>query len=166
MNPDVREQLDDLRSTVEDARSRPMSHSVVVNRDELLETLDKLERAIEAATAESERVVAQREEVLAEGEAIAIELVRQAELRRDALVSDSEVFRVGQRRADELLASAHAEAAALRADVEAYIGQRFATLEESLERTLTEVRRGVAQLNGQAAPGTHATVLPHDQATA
>ena len=33
MNPDVREQLDDLRSTVEDARSRPMSHSVVVNRD-------------------------------------------------------------------------------------------------------------------------------------
>jgi 16S rRNA G966 N2-methylase RsmD len=86
VNPDVREQLDDLRSTVEDARSRPMSHSVVVNRDELLETLDRLERAIEAATAESERVVAQREEVLAEGEAIAIELVRQAELRRDALV--------------------------------------------------------------------------------
>ena len=166
MNPDVREQLDDLRSTVEDARSRPMSHSVVVNRDELLETLDKLERAIAAATAESDRVLAQREEVLAEGEAIAIELVRQAELRRDALVSDSEVFRVGQHRADELLASAHAEAAALRADVEAYIGQRFATLEESLERTLTEVRRGVAQLNGQATPGTHATVLPHDQATA
>jgi hypothetical protein len=147
MNEAVRRELADLRALVEDARSMPMSGSVVVNRPDLLAAVERLEAAAEQASAESADVLARRDEVLAEGEEIAIEVVRQAELRRDELVSDSEVFRVAQRRSDEMLAGARAEADALRADAERYIEQRFAQFEHSLERTLGEVRRGIAHLS-------------------
>jgi hypothetical protein len=61
------------------------------------------------------------------------------------------VFRLAQRRADEVLAAAQADSDALRKETEAYIEQRFANFEHSLERTLTEVRRGMANLSGRGA---------------
>ena len=86
-------------------------------------------------------------------------MVRQAELERDKLVSDSEVFRVAQREADALLTAARSEAAALRADTDRYIEARFSSFEHALDRTLGEVRRGIAHLNG----GNGSFVLPTDQ---
>ncbi len=159
MNPDVVRRVEELRGLIEDARAMPMSGSVVVNKHDLFESLERVEQALGVATTESERIVTERAEVLAEGESIASEVVRQAELERDKLVSDSEVFRVGQREADALLTAARAEAAALRADTDRYIEARFSSFEHALDRTLGEVRRGIAHLNG----GNGSFVLPPDQ---
>ena len=159
MSAEVAQRLDELRGLVEDARAMPMSGSVVVNKHDLLATLERVEQALDSATTESARIVTERTEVLAEGESIAIEVVRQAELERDKLVSDSEVFRVAQREADALLTAARSEAAALRADTDRYIEARFSSFEHALDRTLGEVRRGIAHLNG----GNGSFVLPTDQ---
>ena len=162
MNAEVAGRLAELRSLIEDARAMPMSGSVVINKHELFETLGRVEKAFAAATAESERIEAERAEVVAEGESIAIEVVRQAELERDKLVSDSEVFRVGQREADEVTTAARAAAQALRRDTDRYIESRFASFEHALERTLAEVRHGIEHLNG----GNGSFVLPTDQTPA
>ncbi|MET1058248.1 MAG: hypothetical protein ABWX84_01535 [Nocardioides sp.] len=159
MNADVAGRLAELRSLIEDARAMPMSGSVVVNKHDLFENLEKVERSLAVASTESDRIVTERAQVLAEGESIAIEVVRQAELERDKLVSDSEVFRVAQREADALLTDARSEAAALRADTDRYIEARFSSFEHALDRTLGEVRRGIAHLNA----GNGSFVLPTDQ---
>ena len=159
MNADVVRRVEELRGLIEDARAMPMSGSVVVNKHDLFESLERVEQALGVATTESERIVTERAEVLAEGESIAIEVVRQAELERDKLVSDSEVFRVAQREADTVLTAARAEAAALRADTDRYIEARFSSFEHALDRTLGEVRRGIAHLNA----GNGSFVLPTDQ---
>jgi hypothetical protein len=159
VNAEVASRLAELRTLVEDARAMPMSGSVVINKHDLFETLARVEQALDVATVEAERIVSERVEVLAEGESIAIEVVRQAELERDKLVSDSEVFRVGQREADAVLTAARSEAAALRADTDRYIEGRFSSFEHALDRTLGEVRRGIAHLNG----GNGSFVLPTDQ---
>jgi hypothetical protein len=159
VNAEVASRLAELRTLVEDARAMPMSGSVVINKHDLFETLARVEQALDVATVEAERIVSERVEVLAEGESIAIEVVRQAELERDKLVSDSEVFRVGQREADAVLTAARSEAAALRADTDRYIEARFSSFEHALDRTLGEVRRGIAHLNG----GNGSFVLPTDQ---
>ncbi|MBD8869015.1 hypothetical protein [Nocardioides donggukensis] len=166
MNEEVRREVEALRSAVRDARSMPMSASAVVNRGELLDAIDRLEVALNAAGAESADVVARRDEVLAEGESIAIEVVRQAELRRDTLVSDSEVFRLAQREADRILSEARTESAALRKEVDSYVEQRFAQFEHTLERTLSEVRRGIVHLTGSSQfdqPGTQPDSRPDAQ---
>ena len=159
MSAEVSQRVEELRGLIEDARAMPMSGSVVVNKHDLLATLERVEQALANATTESTRIVSERTEVLAEGESIAIEVVRQAELERDKLVSDSEVFRVAQREADALLTAARSEAAALRADTDRYIEARFSSFEHALDRTLGEVRRGISHLNG----GNGSFVLPTDQ---
>ena len=151
MSDDFRDQVEALREAVRSARSMPMSASAVINRTDFLEALDRLEATFASATTESHALVTHREAVLAEAEQSASEIVRQARLEEDRLVSDTEVFRVAQRQAAELLAAAQAESDALRKDAEAYIEQRFANFEHALERTLTEVRRGIANLSGRSA---------------
>lgn len=127
----------------------PMSASAVINRQEVLDAIERVRAGIESSTADSRAVLAERDGVLAEGEQIAIETVRQAELRRDELVSDTEVFRVAVREADAVRVSATAEAEELRRETDAYIEQRLANFEHSLGRLLTEVRRGIENLTGK-----------------
>lgn len=148
---DVRQELETLRETVRTARSMPMSASAVVNRQEILEALDRIEATYVAATTESSSLVAHRDAVIAEGESAAAEVVRQARLEQDRLVSDTEVFRLAQREGERLVAAAQAESDALRKDTDAYVEQRFANFEHALERTLSEVRRGIANLSGRNA---------------
>jgi cell division septum initiation protein DivIVA len=151
VSDDFRDQVEALREAVRSARSMPMSASAVINRAEFIEALDRLEATLSAATTESHALVTRRDAVIAEAEQSASEIVRQARLEEDRLVSDTEVFRVAQRQAEELLAAARAESDNLRRDAEAYIEQRFANFEHALERTLTEVRRGIANLSGRNA---------------
>ena len=151
MIDEVVAQIEALREAVRSGRSMPMSASTVVNRADFLAALDRLEATYLAATTESHQLVSHRESVIEEAEKAAEEIVRQAHLEEDRLVSDTEVFRLAQRRADEVLAAAQADSDALRKETEAYIEQRFANFEHSLERTLTEVRRGMANLSGRGA---------------
>jgi cell division septum initiation protein DivIVA len=162
VSDDFREQVEALREAVRNARSMPMSASAVINRSDFLEALDRLEATLAAATAESHDLVSNRESVLAEAERSAAEIVRQARLEQDRLVSDTEVFLLAQRHADERLAAAQVESDALRKDAEAYIEQRFASFEHSLERTLAEVRRGIANLSGRGAFDEHPVDGPDD----
>ena len=148
---DVEGQIEALREAVRSARSMPMSASAVINRSEFLEALDRLETTYLAATKESHALVKHRESVIQDAERAAEEIVRQAQLEEDRLVSDTEVFRLAQRRAEEMQAAAQAESDSLRQDAEAYIEQRFANFEHALERTLGEVRRGIANLSGRSA---------------
>ena len=165
MIDDVTAQIDALRETVRTARSMPMSASTVINRADFIAALDRLESTYLAATTESHALVRHRESVIEEAEKAAEEIVRQAHLEEERLVSDTEVFRVAQRRAEELLAAAQADSEALRKDAEAYIEQRFANFEHALERTLTEVRRGIANLSGRSAfdePASYSVDGPDD----
>jgi hypothetical protein len=143
--------IEALRDAVRAARSMPMSSSVVIHRQEFLDGLDELEAASTAALEESAALVARRDAIFAEAEASAAEIVRQARLEQDRLASDTEVFKLAQRRAEAELEKARIEADALRKDTDTYIEQRLANFEHSLDRTLTEVRRGIANLSGRGA---------------
>jgi hypothetical protein len=151
VNEAVQGELTGLRDAVENARSMPMSASAVINRQEVLDMIGRLSAAIDEASSESDAVVTQRDAVLAGGHEEAGEVVRQAELERDRLVSDSEVFRVAQREADQVLAAAKSEADELRRETDTYVEQRFANFEIALEKTMSEVRRGRATLAGRSA---------------
>lgn len=143
--------LDEVRALVENARSMPMSSSAVVNRSELVDLLDGLAAALDAAFRESTQVVATRDDVVGEGRATADLIVRDAENERDRLVSDTEVFRLAQREAERLVHDAKTESDELRAETDAYVDGKLATFEITLERTLEAVKRGRDRLSGTTA---------------
>jgi F0F1-type ATP synthase membrane subunit b/b' len=145
---DVHRQLAELREAIETARSMPMSSSAVVNRAEILGMLDQLQARIEQAFLEAQRVVADREGVVDEGRRQADLIVHDAENERDRLVSDTEVFRLAQHKAETMLNDAKVEAEAMRAETDEYVDTKLANFEITLERTLEAVKRGRDRLSG------------------
>jgi hypothetical protein len=145
---DVKAQLAEIRQAIETARSMPMSSSAVVNRGELLGMLDQLQAAIEHEFQESQRVVADRDVVVDEGRKEADLIVHDAQNERDRLVSDTEVFRLAQHKAETMVDDAKIEAEALRAETDEYVDAKLANFEITLERTLEAVKRGRDRLSG------------------
>jgi hypothetical protein len=148
----VRDEIDArlraLRSAVEEARSVPMSASVMINRSEFVELLDALQSAVDQTLTRATEVVGDREAVLASGVDQAEEIVRAAELEREKLVSDTDVYRLAESRAAEITEAAGRAASELRAETDEYVEERLANFELALERTLDIVRRGRARLSG------------------
>ena len=148
---DVHAKLAELRRTVDEARSMPMSASAVVNRAELLALVDDLAGELARASAESARVLAERDAVVAEGRREADGIVADAHREREKLISDTDVFRVARREADTLVARAREDAEALRQETDQYVDAKLANFEVTLARTSDAVRRGRQRLAGRSS---------------
>lgn len=151
---DVQEKLAQLRRVLEDARSMPMSASVMVNRAELVGLVEELEAAVEAALRDSQRVVADRDSVVEGGRTEAAGIVAEARSERADIVSDTEVFRVAEREADQLLQEARSEAEELRQQTDEYVDAKLAHFEITLIRTMEAVKRGRERLAGRTVLDT------------
>jgi cell division septum initiation protein DivIVA len=148
MREEIDERLGALRSTIENARSMPMSSSAVLNRAELLALLEGLEGAINDTLSRASELVGDRDAVVAQGQNEAAAIVRQARNDREKLVSDTDVYKLAQERADEAVAAAQREVDELRKETDDYVENRLANFELTLERTLEAVKRGRARLMG------------------
>jgi hypothetical protein len=148
MRDEIDARLRELRAAVDDARSVPMSASVMINRSDFVDLLASLETAIDQTLSQATEVVGDREAVLADGMTQAEEIVRAAQLERDALVSETDVFRLAEIRAGEITEAAEKAAEELQRETDQYVEEKLANFELTLERTLELVRRGRARLSG------------------
>jgi cell division septum initiation protein DivIVA len=146
---DVHARLAELRQAVEGARSMPMSASAVINRGEVLQLVEHLEKEVDAALVEARGVLGDRDAVVDAGRREAEQLIAEARAEREAIVSDTEVYRVAKREADALLEAARAESEALRRETDEYVDAKLANFEITLERTTEAVKRGRERLAGR-----------------
>ena len=146
---DVEEDVAQLRRMIAEARAMPMSSSCVINRNEALELIDQLTVHLTKAFEHATRLDAERSEIVRRAQVEAEMIVAEAQSRHDDLVSDSEVFRLGSRRAEELVSTATEESQMLRRDADDYVEGRLAALETSLQATLEAVARGRSRLQGR-----------------
>jgi cell division septum initiation protein DivIVA len=148
---DVHAKLAEIRRAVEDARSMPMSASAVVNRGEMLALLDDLAAALDAAFTDAQHVLADRDAVIESGRNEAAQIVAEAKSEREHIISDTEVYRLAKREADQLREQARAESEELRKETDDYVDGKLANFEISLEKTMEAVRRGRERLAGRSA---------------
>ncbi|RZI81221.1 MAG: hypothetical protein EOO67_18795 [Microbacterium sp.] len=149
MKDDIDARLRDLRAAIDTARSVPMSASVMFNRLELLDLVAGLEAAIDDTLSHASEVVEDRDAFVDSGRVEAIEMLREAERRSEDLASDTGMFRLAQLRAEEVKQAAEDEAAALRAETDAYIEAKLANFEHTLEKAADRIRAGRANLAKQ-----------------
>lgn len=138
---DVKQLLVRLRSTIEEARSMPMSSSAVINRNDVLGLIGELDEAVAAVGHDAVRVDAEAQAEL---------LMEQASVERDRLVSDSDVHRIARDEAEELRADVERECEELRRETDEYVDSRLANLEITLNKTLDAVTRGRDRLQGRS----------------
>ena len=149
---DLIERIDELQVLIEEAKTVPLSSSVVVNRDEILELLAQLKEEVPDEIRQARWMARDRDELLARARKEADRLLAEAREQRDRLLSRSEIVHAAQREAERLVDEGKAKAARTRLEAEDYIDQKLAGFEILLNKTLATVARGREQLVAPPAP--------------
>ncbi len=142
---------------VDTARAMPMSASVMINRDELLEILEEARARLPEEIRAARWLLKEREEFLARTGREGDEIVDQARARAARMVERSEVVKESERRARQIMEDAESNARAMRLQCEDFCDQRLAQFEIVLERTMKMVAAGREHL---AAPTTTQALQP------
>src|SRR3954471_8560759 len=161
---DAQGKLDAIIAMVEQAKTKPLSGTVVVPRADLLTALQELRKElpveiaeaqkvlrerrslVEGARAESERMLADAkrtsERTIDEARRTSDRMLVSARQERQSLVDESSVLAEAEDDAERLLADARADVARMRAETDDYVDASLARFEALLEHTLATVGRG------------------------
>jgi hypothetical protein len=143
---DVQALLERLRSIIETAKPLPLSASVRVDRDELLELLDLALTRLPDELKQARWLLKEREEFLAKGQREADDIIGAARTRAERMVQRTEIVREAERVAQSIVDAAQQRSSQMRHEAEDYIDQKLASFEIVLERTLQVVGRGRERL--------------------
>lgn len=127
--------LQRLRETVLQAKGVPMSATCMVNRAEVVDSLDAALEQLEADLADARWVVRQSQGTVADAEAEAERILQAARDDADRLVQDHELVVHARAQAVRIRNTAKDEADAFSREVDAFIDSRLAEFEADLQRT-------------------------------
>jgi cell division septum initiation protein DivIVA len=141
--------LDALEEVVSQARTMPMSSSVLVSRAEVLDLLGQARRVLPDQLARADEILAGADRVRADAQEQAEQVLQAARERAEELVDSDHVVEAARRRAEEIVEEARRTAADLRHDADDYCDRRLADFEVDLGKVLAQVQAGRAKLAGR-----------------
>lgn len=124
------------------AKSMPLSASVLISKDEVLELLEEALQRLPEELREARYMLREREDFLAKMQREADEIVEAARLQAERMVQRTEVVRHAQQAAKRTVEDAEDEARRLRHEAEDYCDKKLAAFEIVLERTMKTVQAG------------------------
>lgn len=143
---DIVARLQQLDELVQEAKSMPLSSSVLVNREELLELLEAARNELPEEMKQARWIVKDREELLSKARRNGEAIIQKAQEDRARLLSDQEVVRAAQEEAERVLSDAREQARQIRLEAEDYVDAKLAQFEIVLEKTYNELARSIGQV--------------------
>lgn len=132
--------LDELEAVLQDASSVPMRKGrAMVDRSDLLVTLDELRGSMPAELAEAEAIRREYAAIVAGAEEEARRIVEEAHEKAEAMVLETELYRRSQRRAAEGVERAEQYALEIQGGSEVYQERVMGQLEGWFQDSLTSV---------------------------
>jgi vacuolar-type H+-ATPase subunit H len=166
--------LQQLEQLVLEAKSMPLSSSVLVNREELLQMLSETQESLPEEIKQARWIVKDREDLLSKARAEGERIVEQAHEEQRRMALKEEVARRADAEAHGILEDASDRADAMRREAEDYVDAKLAQFEITLRKILEDTQgtaRSVAKTLDQVevgrerlrAPGTVAeqALAPH-----
>ncbi len=136
---DIAGRLQQLEELIAQAKSMPLSASVLVNRDEALELVHEAREALPEEIKQARWVVKDRENLLAKARRDAEGIIQQALQEQARLVSREDVVQASQKEAERIVSDARDQARQIRLEAEDYMDQKLAAFEATLQRTLEQM---------------------------
>jgi vacuolar-type H+-ATPase subunit H len=143
---DISARIQQIEELIQEAKAMPLSASVLVNREEMLELLEAARNELPDEIKQARWVVKDREELLAKARRDAEMVVEKALSERAHIVSQQEVVRAAREDAERIVADAREQARQIRLEAEDYVDAKLAQFEIALERTYTELERSISQV--------------------
>jgi F0F1-type ATP synthase membrane subunit b/b' len=128
------------------APKMPLSSTVRLERDEVVELLEEAVGRLPEELRQARWLLKEREEYLAKVQREADEILAAARERAERIVQRTELVREAQRLSRRILEEANDEARRLRHEAEDYCDQKLASFEIVLERTMKTVHAGRERL--------------------
>jgi cell division septum initiation protein DivIVA len=144
---DVEAYLHQLLDVVGNARPMPLSASVMINRDEVLEIIEAALQRMPEELRAARWLLREREEFLAKVQREGDDILDASRARAERMVQRTEVVRAAQHTARRLVEEAETEARRIRHTTEDWCDQRLAKFEIVLDRTIKTVQQGRARLH-------------------
>jgi len=139
---------------VNTAKSMPLSASVLISKDEVLELLQDAVGRLPEELRQARWMLKEREDFLAKVQREADEILDAARVRAERMVQRTEIVRSAQQTARRTIEEAEDEARRLRHEAEDYCDQKLAAFEVVLDRTLKTVQAGRDKLRATPLPST------------
>ena len=169
---DLSARLQQLEQLVLEAKSMPLSSSVLVSREELLQMISEMQESIPEEIKQARWIVKDREDLLGKARAEGERIVEQAHEEQRRMALKEEVARRAEAEAHSILEEAQDRTDAMRREAEDYVDAKLAQFEIALRKILEDTQssaRSVAKTLDQVgrehlrAPGTAAdqALAPH-----
>jgi len=140
---DILQLIDRLEELFNEAKAVPFTHNVLVDEDRMLEIIDQMRIVIPEEVKKAQQIIGQRDRFLAQAQEEADRTIALAREKADQLIQKDAVSQEATRRAEQILAQGRADAEATRRDADDYVLDTLVNLQDSLEKTLNQVRNGV-----------------------
>ncbi len=140
---DILQLIDRLEELFNQSKTIPLTRSVMVDEDRMLDIIDQMRIAIPEEVKKAQQLLGQRDRVLAQAQEEANRTLEIARQKADQLVAKDMVATEAQRRAEQILAQARTEAEGIRADADDYVVGSLSQLQAELERITNQVNNGV-----------------------
>ncbi len=137
---------------VNGAPKMPLSSTIRLERDEVVEMLEAAMARMPEETRQARWLMKEREEYLATVQREAEEILNAARERAERIVQRTELVREAQRVSRRIVDDANAEARRMRHEAEDYCDQRLASFEIALERVVKAVAAGREKLRVAPLP--------------
>jgi F0F1-type ATP synthase membrane subunit b/b' len=139
--------LDWIIQMVAEARPVPLSSTVMVPRDELLQQLSDLKASLPQELKQARWMLRERDDFIARTRKEAQDILDEAHLQAERLVSKTDIVAEAVRTSDRILEEAKETARHIRLEAEDYIDQKLANFENVLQRILQTVQKGRERLH-------------------
>ncbi len=167
---DILQLIDRLEELFNESKAIPLTHNVMVDEDKMLELIDQMRIAIPEEVKKAQQVISQRDRVMAQATEEANRTLALAREKADQMAHKDNIVIEAQRRADQIVSQARADAEGTRVDADNYVLDSLTKLLEEMERLTNQVRNGIhtiedeqmrkAGANGPAAPLKETTENP------
>ena len=161
---DIGGRLEQLEELIREAKSMPLSSSVLVNRDEVLEMIEEMRKVLPDEIKQARWIVRDRDELLAKARGEGDRIVEQAREEQLRLARKEEIVTRATQEADRIVAESEERTREMRTEAEDYVDAKLAQFEisirkileasqvstKSLNRTLDQVQTGRERLRGPA----------------
>jgi len=137
---DLAGQLAQLEQIVREAKSMPLSSSVLISRDEVLEMLHQMQESLPEEIKQARWVVRDREDLLAKARAEGDRIIEGAREEQRRMAMKDAVAKRAEEEAARLLQEAEDSTGDMRREAEDYVDGKLAQFEIALRKILEDAQ--------------------------
>lgn len=124
----------------------------VVNVEKCGELIEELKRSLPPAMQEANYILGRKDKIIEQAQQQADNTLKEANIRVEQLLSESELVKKAEAEADEIIENANKRSAQILATVKSNIDKMLKSVEDYLMENLNIVRSNREELNGIVGP--------------